>query len=229
MENYSMWFQYQHEVAVHLLRWPPQFTARVWAALSSDLAPFLSGRDPKAPDPITAALLLRKQAPTVLADLASRCNISEKQVWALLIDRAEPTTTPLDRLSAARDQIRQLTAQEDFAEQQRLHRNFNYGSEERQRQSGRAQKPRVKVDEGSGQLSPAEIITKLAGAKQYKDWSAKELWPAFLGEMGVNHFDPVEGNSKRGDLNCTYDLKGKNRTISLGYFACLVSGHRKEK
>lgn len=228
MENYSTWCKYQNEVAIYLLRWNAGFAERVWAALCADLAPFLSGPDSEARDPIAAALLLRKQVPTAIADVAAKFNINEKQIWALLIDRAEPTTTSLERLSDARDQILRLTAQQDFAAQQKLHATFNYGAAERQRQSDRAQHPRVKVDVDAAQLTPAEIIFELAHAAQYQEYTARELWPIFIGEMEANHFDPEEDDSDPEAPKCEYWLVDKQKTLSFRHFANEISRHRKK-
>lgn len=228
MENYSTWCKYQNEVAIYLLRWDAEFAERVWVALCAALAPFLSGPNSEAPDPITAALLLRKQVRTALADVAAKFDISEKQIWALLIDRAEPTTTSLERLSDARDQIRHLTAQQDFAAQQKLHATFNYGAAERQRQSARAQHPRVKAEVESNQLTPAEIIFKLAHAGEYKEYTARELWPVFLGELEANQFDPEEDNSDPKAVKYEYWLVDKHKTISFRHFANEIAKHRKK-
>jgi transcriptional regulator with XRE-family HTH domain len=228
MENYSTWCKYQNEVAMYLLRWDAGFAERIWAALCADLAPFLSGTNPKASDPITAALLLRKQVPTALADVAAKFNISEKQIWALLIDRAEPTTTSLERLSDARDQILRLTVQQDFSAQQKLHATFNYGAAERQRQSARAQHPRIKVDVDSDQLTPSEIISELAHAAQYEDYTARELWPVFLGEMAANHFEPEEDDSDPKATKCEYWLVDRPKTLSFRHFANEIARHRKK-
>lgn len=228
MENYSTWSKYQNAVAIYLLRWDAGFAERVWVALCADLAPFLSGPNSEAPDPITAALLLRKQVPTALADVAAKFNISEKQIWALLIDRAEPTITSLERLSDARDQILRLTAQQDFSAQQKLHATFNYGAAERQRQSARAQHPRVKVDVESDQPTPTEIIFELAHASQYEEYTAKELWPVFIGEMKANHFEPEEDYSDPKGTKCTYWLADKPKTLSLRHFSNEIAKHRKK-
>lgn len=228
MENYSTWCKYQNEVAIYLLRWNAGFAERVWAALCADLAPFLSGPDSEARDPITAALLLRKQVPTALTNVAAKFNISEQQIWALLIDRAEPTTTPLERLSDARDQILRLTAQQDFAAQQKLHANFNYGAAERQRQSARAQHPRVKAEVDPTQLTPAEIIFKLAHAGEYKEYTARELWPVFYGELEDNQFDPEEDKSDPKSVKYEYCLVDKKKAISFRHFANEIAKHRKK-
>jgi len=227
MENHSTWYKYQNEVAVHLLRWNAEFIERVWAALCAALAPFLSGPHPKAPDPITAALLLRKQVPTALVDLAARLNISEKQVWALLIDHADPTTTSLDRLSDARDQIQHLTAQEAFAEQQRLHPNFNYVAKVRKQQSVRAKHPRVKIGEGADATSLTNIIEKLALDRQYEELSTTDLWNLFIGILDQHHLAPVEATS--APIKCIYYLNGRPRTISLKRFSNTVAESRNKK
>lgn len=229
MANYEILWKYQNEAAVHLLRWNVAFTETVWAALCADLAPRLSGTAPTAPDPITAALLLRKQTPEALAQLAAKFNINEKQVWALLIDRADPTITCLARFSDVSDQIRRLIAEENSAEQLRLHANYNYGVQERQRQTDRAKKSRIKTGAGSDQPTPAAIIAKLACAEQYNECSAKELWPLFFSELESNHFDPLEDDLKPGKLRYTYDLLDKRKTITFGHFANEVAAYRKKK
>jgi hypothetical protein len=227
MESYSTWCKYQNEAAVYLLRWNAEFTGRVWAALCTALAPFLSAPDSRAPNPITAAFLLRKQIPTALTDIAVRFDINEKQLWALLIDHADPVSTSLDRLSDARDQIRRLTAQEDFAEQQRLHPNFNYVAEVRKQQSVRAKHPRVKIGEGEDASTLTDIIRKLALDRQYEELGAKDLWSVFIGVLDDYHLDPVEDTS--APLTCTYDLGGQSRQITFKRFANVVAGSRNKK
>jgi hypothetical protein len=229
VENYSTWCKYQNEAAVHLLRWNAEFTERVWSALCADLAPFLSGPDSKALNPITAALILRKQVPTALAHLAAKFDISEKQIWALLLDHADPATTSLDTLSDARDQIRRLTAQEDFAEQQRLHPNFNYVAEVRKQQSGRAKQPRLKIGDGENASTLTQEIEKLALAPRYAELSAKQLWPIFIGLLDEYHLDPVEDTSDPLNSKCTYDLGGQPRQISFKRFSNAVAKSRNKK
>lgn len=228
MESYSTWCKYQNEAAVYLLRWNAEFTGRVWAALCTVLAPFLSTPDSRAPNAITAALLLRKQTPTTLADLAAQFGINEKQLWALLIDHADPASTSLDRLSDARDQIRRLTAQEDFAEQQRLHPNFNYVAEVRKQQSIRAKHPRVKIGEGGDASTLTGVIRKLALDRQYEELSARDLWSVFIGVLDEYNLDPVEDTSAPPST-CTYDHDGQSRQITFKRFANVVAESRNKK
>lgn len=227
MDSYSTWCKYQKEAAVYLLRWSAEFTERVWAALYVDLVPLLSAPAPQDRDPITAALLLNKQDTDAIARLATQFNIGEKQVWALLIDHADLTTTSLDRLSDARDQIRRLSAQEDFAKQRLLHPNFNYVAEVRKQQSARAKHPRIKIGEDEDASNLVQVIKDLALDLEYEEFSAKQLWPVFIGVLDAYHLDPVEDAS--GLWSCSYDLRGQSRKISFRRFANVVAASRKKK
>lgn len=229
MEGYTAWDKYQTEATIHLLRWNSTFTDTVWSALSEALRPYETDSVGNQRDSISAALLLCKENPGTLADLATTCGITEKQLWALLITKAEPGTTSLDRLSDARDRIHRITAQEGFAQQQRLHANFNLGSATRQDQSDRAKKNRGKFGGDNPKLTMADVIANLATAHEYGESSAKELWPVLLSKLDEYHLDPQEDKSVAGKLKYIYDLRGKQKTISFEHFSNVVSESRKKK
>lgn len=228
MEGYPAWHKYQTEAAIHLLRWGSEFTEAVWIALSTHLQPYRQGHDGQPHDFISAAIVLHRQNATALADLAQLFNITEQQLWALLIVQSQPDTTSLDLLSDARDQIHRITAQINFAQQRRLLTNFNYGSAERQRQSDRARNPRNKIGDSEYETTMAALISDLANDREYTGLSAKQLWPVFISALDAHHLDPVEDDSKSGKPRCTYDCRGKRKSITLGHFSNVVATSRKK-
>lgn len=221
MDGYTAWYKYQTEATIHLLRWSQEFTEKVWAALCVVLKPYQTNSDGKPRDYISAAFLLRRQDASALAAFATKCNITEKQVWALLIDQADPEITPLDRLSDARDQIHKLTAQEDYAQQQRLHANFNLGTATRQLQSHKAKKDRGNFGDNE-KIFMKTIVSDLVKSPANRRLTAKELWPHLFSKLEEHQLDPEE-NATPGQLQYSYNGPSGRKTLTFGSFANIVS------
>jgi hypothetical protein len=222
MEGYTSFYKFQTEAAMHLLRWGADFTEKVWAALCGLLHPHQQDSDGKPRDYISAAFLLRRQDTSALASFATKCNITEKQVWALLINQADPEVTSLDRLSDARDQIHRITVQEDYAQQQQLHDNFNLGTSTRQLQSEKAKYERGKLGDDQ-EVTMRGIVRDLVNSPLNRQLAARDLWDPLFSELEKHHLDPEEDKSNPKNPRYSYDGPNGRKTLTFKSFANIVS------
>lgn len=102
-----------------------------------------------------------------------------------------------------------------------------FGIRSRKAQSERAKKPRGKVSDDGETIN--QIICRLALSN--KEALAKELWPKLFSELEDLGLNPEEEGhpSDLKKIRYLYDFNDRQKPITFGQFAKVVSKHRKKK
>ena len=95
-------------------------------------------------------------------------------------------------------------------------------------QRRRAKRPRGKITDDGKTLN--QVIEILVFKPEYLDLSAPELWPHLFAELNRLLLDPREIPNKKNSKKSayTYCFNSKDKSITYGRFANLVSEYRKK-
>lgn len=253
MEGIPAWHKYKNRAAIHLLRWNSSFSANVWTAFCALLDTQANRIAPGDGSYISKAIRLRRAFAAPFLRVTDTFNVTEQQLWALLIERAEQSSTSIDDLSDADAQISRLAASQDALDRQLMHMklqanatveaelkanavvteaklkaNAAADAEFSRHQSNRAKKPRNVIVTIDQEIDVESLYKKLATNANYSGHTAKELWQVFFGLLDELGASPEEIVLPDGRLKITYLAQGGERSIIDTSFKSKLAVHRHE-
>jgi hypothetical protein len=188
MQGIPVWHKFKNHAAILILRWSGDFAENVWRTFTGKLDA-LSGANTASSEPqiARATRLCHEQAAaftSLINEVTGKFSVTEQQLWALLIDRADPEVVTVDVLSDAHDHLLRVAAALEVRDTVVLHAKAAADTKHRGVQKNKAKLPRnSEVD---------DMIEALAKDRRYQDLSAKELLPLFIIRLEDSGASPEE-------------------------------------